>query len=151
MSTLRIGDIAKGSGLSVETIRYYERRGLISPLGRLPSGYRCYDGTILERLHFVVRCKSLGFTLDEIQELLLLDPNAESARVKHKIEQRIVQIEDKIDQLRDLQQSLHQLSDLCSGEGSIADCPILESLKHKAPSPADKARDQSMAIGACDT
>ncbi|UTW10976.1 heavy metal-responsive transcriptional regulator [Marinobacterium rhizophilum] len=130
MPQLRIGDIAKGSGLSVETIRYYERRGLISPLGRLPSGYRCYDEHTLERLHFVVRCKSLGFSLDEIQELLQLDPNAESAQVKQKVELRIAQIEEKITQLRELQLSLHQLSELCSGEGPVSDCPIIDTLRH---------------------
>ncbi|WP_027857501.1 heavy metal-responsive transcriptional regulator [Marinobacterium jannaschii] len=132
MSTFKIGEIARQSGLSVEAIRYYERRGLISPAQRLPSGYRLYNDSTLQRLHFIQRCKDLGFSLEEILELLNLqtDPDTSSALVKQKIETKIRLVEQKIEQLQSLQHSLQTLSSLCCGDGTVSDCPIIENLKH---------------------
>jgi len=137
MSSLKIGELARRSGLSVETLRYYERRGLIPPPERLPSGYRVYPPAILQRLAFIRRCKALGFTLDETQDLLQLQqhPELESAAVKQRVEQRIDEIRGKV---RDLQQILHALeglSALCDGEGSAADCPILAFLEQEGDAP----------------
>ncbi|MBY4679013.1 heavy metal-responsive transcriptional regulator [Marinobacterium arenosum] len=131
---LRIGEIANQSGLSVEAIRYYERRGLITPAGRLESGYRLYSPDTLQRLQFILRCKDLGFSLEEILELLNLqvDPNASSASVKAKVEGKIDRVEQKIDDLQRLHRSLQQLNALCQGEGSACECPILEFLRHDA-------------------
>jgi len=128
---LRIGELARQSGLSVEAIRYYERRGLISPSGRLPSGYRTYHPDSQQRLHFILRCKDLGFSLDEILELLTLQqqPEQSSAEVKKRVEEKIALVEQKIAQLQRINQSLHQLNSLCCGDGPVSDCPILEFLK----------------------
>ena len=135
MTTLKIGELARRSGLSVETLRYYERRGLIPPPDRLPSGYRLYPEHTLKRLAFIRRCKSLGFTLDETLELMQLQhhPEQESSVVKQRVDERIDEIGRKIEDLQRIQRALQGLSALCSGQGSAADCPILAFLDQEAP------------------
>lgn len=130
MAHLRIGELARQAGLSVETLRYYERRGLIPPPARLASGYRIYPAETLDRLTFIRRGKALGFSLEEIAELLQLEvnPQQSAAQVKTRVDARITAVEEKIRQLQQLKQSLQQLSSRCSGEGSTGDCPILEFL-----------------------
>eukprot|EP01155_Anaeramoeba_flamelloides_P001370 Anaeramoba_flamelloidesa1054999_32.p2 GENE.a1054999_32~~a1054999_32.p2 ORF type:complete len:147 (+),score=18.86 a1054999_32:176-616(+) len=142
MTFLKIGELARRSGLSVETLRYYERRGLIPPPDRLPSGYRVYPENTLKRLSFIKRCKSLGFTLDEALELLQLQhhPEQESAAVKQRVDERIEEIDRKISDLQQIQQALQGLSALCSGKGSTADCPILAFLEQE---PADTGTTDS--------
>jgi len=135
MIPLKIGELARRSGLSVETLRYYERRGLIPPADRLPSGYRIYPPAILERLAFINRCKQLGFTLEAILELLELQrhPEEESAAIKQRVDTRIEEIGRKIDDLQRIQQVLRGLSGLCSGTGPTADCPIIAFLEQEPP------------------
>ncbi|MBR9885349.1 MAG: heavy metal-responsive transcriptional regulator [Oceanospirillales bacterium] len=130
MKTLRIGELAKRSGLSVETLRYYERRGLIPSPERLPSGYRTYPEQTLDRLIFIRRSKELGFSLDEIVELLDLEVagDVSASDVKSRVDNKIEMVERKIADLKRLQHSLQTLSGLCCGEGSLSDCPILEYL-----------------------
>ena len=132
MKQLKIGQVAKQSDLTVETIRYYEQRGLIPKPNRLDSGYRVYPESILTRLNFINRCKDLGFSLQEISELLSIQINPEnsSALVKEQVEHKIELVKDKISELQKLQGSLEQLSGLCCGEGSVSDCPIIDYLKH---------------------
>ena len=132
MKQLKIGQVAKLTGLSVETVRYYEQRGLIPPPHRLDSGYRIYPESILQRLHFINRCKGLGFSLQEITELLSLqlNPETSSALVKQSVEDKIILVRSKINELQKLQNSLEQLSNLCCGDGPISDCPIIDFLKH---------------------
>ena len=132
MKQLKIGQVAKQSDLTVETIRYYEQRGLIPEPNRLDSGYRVYPESILTRLNFINRCKDLGFSLQEISELLSIQINPEnrSALVKEQVEHKIELVKDKISELQKLQGSLEQLSGLCCGEGSVSDCPIIDYLKH---------------------
>ena len=132
MKQLKIGQVAKQSDLTVETIRYYEQRGLIPKPNRLDSGYRVYPESILTRLNFINRCKDLGFSLQEISELLSIQINPEnsSALVKEQVEHKIELVKDKISELQKLQGSLEQLSGLCCGEGSVTDCPIIDFLKH---------------------
>jgi Cu(I)-responsive transcriptional regulator len=132
MKQLKIGQVAKQSGLTVEAIRYYEQRGLIPEPNRLDSGYRVYPESILTRLNFINRCKDLGFSLQEISELLSIQINPEnsSSLVKEQVEHKIELVKDKISELQKLQDSLEQLSGLCCGEGSVSDCPIIDFLKH---------------------
>lgn len=132
MKQLKIGQVAKQSGISVETVRYYEQRGLIPEPDRLPSGYRVYPATILQRLHFIHRCKDLGFSLQEIGELLSLqtDPTTSSALVKQQVEYKIALVKTKISELQKIEHSLEQLSDSCCGDGTVSDCPIIDFLKH---------------------
>ncbi|MFY0678743.1 MAG: heavy metal-responsive transcriptional regulator [Neptuniibacter sp.] len=132
MKQLKIGQVAKQSGLTVETVRYYEQRGLIPEPQRLDSGYRVYPESILTRLNFINRCKDLGFSLQEISELLSIqiDPDNSSALVKEQVEHKISLVKEKISELQKLQDSLEQLSGMCCGEGSVSDCPIIDFLKH---------------------
>ena len=132
MKQLKIGQVAKQSGLTVEAIRYYEQRGLIPTPQRLDSGYRVYPASILDRLHFISHCKDLGFSLQEIAELLSIqiNPDNSSALVKEQVEHKIALVKDKISELQKLQASLEQLNNLCCGEGSVSECPIIDFLKH---------------------
>ena len=131
MSTLTIGKLAKQANMTVETLRYYEHRGLITPQRRTSAGYRLYLPNALHRLRFIRRAQSLGFSLDEIADLLSLsDKPAESAGdVKRITQARISDIESR---LRDLERMKTALSDLerrCTGHRiSTADCPILAAL-----------------------
>lgn len=131
MTLLKIGQVAKQSDISVETVRYYEKRGLIPAPQRLDSGYRVYPQSILQRLHFIQRCKDLGFSLQEIGELLNLqtDPATSSALVKEQVENKIQLVKQKIGELKKIEHSLEQLSDLCCGDGPVSDCPIIDFLK----------------------
>ena len=131
MSRLTIGKLAKQAHMTVETLRYYEHRGLITPQQRTPAGYRLYQPNALHRLRFIRRAQALGFTLDEIADLLSLsDKPAESAGEVKKIAQS--KISDIESRLRDLERMKIALSDLekrCTGHSiSTAECPILAAL-----------------------
>lgn len=131
MKSLRIGDVARCGGVGVETVRYYERRGLLKEPERNQAGYRQYAEDTVARLRFILRAKELGFTLKEIGELLALrlDSSASKADVKQRAESKITVIKEKI---RDLQKTLAVLVKLtasCPGYGPLDDCPILEALE----------------------
>lgn len=129
----KIGEIAKRSGLSVDTLRYYEKRGLLTPSSRSNAGYRLYHLDSLQRIQFIQRSKALGFSLEEIMELMEVQhsPSAGSIAVKSRVEEKIAIIEQKMQHLQQLKDSLEQLNQLCSGEGSVADCPIIEYLNEQ--------------------
>ena len=124
---MRIGDLASQAGVAVDTVRYYERRGLLPEPPRRPSGYREYDEEQLRQLRFVRRCKALGFTLDEIRQLLRLnaDPGADRATVRELTQRRLAEVDVKLDELRKLRASLAGLVESCSGHGPVDGCPIL--------------------------
>jgi Hg(II)-responsive transcriptional regulator len=129
MKALMIGQVASQSGVGVETIRFYERQGLLDPPSRRASGYRQYDEEVVTRIRFIRRAKELGFSLDEIETLLKLRMDANAcAETKRLVDERIQQIDEKI---RDLQRVRNALSDMaatCGEAGSNSDCPILEAL-----------------------
>lgn len=131
MSSLKIGELARRSGLRVETLRYYERRGLIPPPDRLPSGYRIYSPDVLQRLAFIRRCKALGFTLEETRDLLQLQqhPECGSAEVKQRVERHIADIRRRVEDLQQMLATLEALSASCDGKGPATDCPILAFLE----------------------
>ena len=124
---MRIGHLAGKAGVAIDTVRYYERQGLLPQPARRPSGYRDYGDDELQQLRFVRRCKALGFTLDETRELLRLnaDPAADRAEVRALAERRLADVETKLRELQALRDSLAELSSACSGHGPIEDCPIL--------------------------
>lgn len=130
MNHLTIGQVAKRAGIGVETVRFYEREGLLEEPQRRPSGYRQFDEGIVARLRFIRRAKELGFTLKEIKELLLLKlgPQTTCADVKCRAEAKITDIEAKIDSLKRMRRSLVKLTKACSGGGETSDCPILDAL-----------------------
>ncbi|WP_321365591.1 heavy metal-responsive transcriptional regulator [uncultured Desulfuromusa sp.] len=131
MNGLTIGKVAKKAGLGIETVRFYEREGLIKPLARSASNYRLYADEGVIRLRFIKRAKTLGFTLREIKELLLLraDPGATKGDVKAQIEEKIIDIDERIKDLQHIQRTLKALDSCCDGHGSTDDCPILAALE----------------------
>lgn len=130
MKHLTIGQVAKRAGVGVETVRFYEREGLLEEPERRPSGYRQFDEGIVNRLRFIRRAKELGFTLKEIKELLSLklDPSTTCADVKDRAEGKIANIEAKIESLERMKRALVKLTKACSGRGTTSECPILDAL-----------------------
>ncbi|MCH7574416.1 MAG: MerR family transcriptional regulator [Candidatus Marinimicrobia bacterium] len=130
MTSLTTGQLAKRANVNVETIRYYERRGIIPEPPRRESGYRQYPDDAVARIQFVKRAQELGFTLKEIQELLNLrvDPETPCAVVKNRTDLKIMDIEEKLRSLKRIKKALNQLAASCSGRGPVGDCPILQAL-----------------------
>jgi len=133
MEPLTIGKVAKLAEVGVETIRYYEREGLIAAPPRLEGGYRHYPAQTVERLRFIRRAKALGFSLREVRELLALriDPGTTCDQVKDRAEVKIAEIEERILSLKRMRQALRKLAAVCGGEGSVEECPILAALENK--------------------
>lgn len=134
MSFLKIGEVARQAEVGIETIRYYERKGLLTEPQRRPSGYRQYDLTVVARLQFIRRTKQLGFTLAEVKELLGLwfDANTRCEHVRQLAERKIENIEDKIRSLHRMKRSLKQVVSQCESHESFAECPLWEGLASKA-------------------
>lgn len=133
MGSLSIGQVAREAGIGVETVRFYERRGLIEEPARRASGYRQYGTDVVERLRFIRETKSLGFTLNEIKELLSLrlDPEAPSAIVKERVDAKITDVQNKIRSLQRMERELAKLTAKCDGQGPTCECPILISIDRK--------------------
>ncbi len=131
MNKLTIGKVAKQSGLGIETVRFYERQGLIEPPPRSESGYRQYPEETISKLDFIRRAKELGFSLKEIQELLALkyDPKATKADVKRRTQHKIDAVKNKINDLTRIQKALEHLINACDGHGPVSDCPIINALE----------------------
>lgn len=126
---MRIGAAAEQAGVNVQTLRYYERRGLLPKAPRRLSGYREFPDDAVRVVRFVKRAQDLGFTLDEIEALLRLrsDKRRDRARVRAVGEQRVRQIEGKIRELQAMKRALAHLLHCCR-EGSTLECPIIEAL-----------------------
>lgn len=131
MKPLTIGRLAKQVGVNLETVRFYERRGLLPRPPRSAAGYRLFPGEAARRLSFIRRAQELGFSLTEIRELLSLrvSATANSKDVRKRAEAKIADIEAKIRSLDSMKRTLRKLTNACAGCGSIAECPILESLE----------------------
>lgn len=129
MTQLTIGEVAKLGRVNLETIRYYERLGLLPKPPRSPSGYRIFPTDAVRRVRFIKRAQELGFTLKEIKELLSLRiaPRNTCADVRERTEAKIADIESKISTLRNMKKDLVRLTAACRGRGPASDCPILES------------------------
>ena len=128
MDSMGIGALARRGGVRIDTVRYYERNGLLAPKSRLASGYRRYGAMELSRLRFIRRAQALGFTLKEIEELLKLSNRRDVARVKGAAQQKLVDVERRIADLERVRQGLATLIEVCPGHGRAADCPILKAL-----------------------
>lgn len=145
MNVLKIGEVARRAGVGVETIRYYERQGLLESPQRRASGYRQYDESVVSRLQFIRRAKTLGFTLAEIRELLGLwcNGSTQCEHVRARAEQKISDIEEKICSLQAMKRSLVQLVRRCGRRGAEADCLLWEGLEQTSrtterPAPAGR-------------
>src|SRR5262245_2271788 len=130
MKPLTIGQVARQAGVGVETVRFYEREGLLQEPSRRESGYRQYPEGIVARLRFIRRAKELGFSLKDIKELLALrvDPTTTCREVKAQAEAKITDIEGKIASLLRMKKALVRLTATCRGQGPTSECPILEAL-----------------------
>lgn len=133
-ATLTTGEVAEHAGVNLQTVRYYERRGLIPEPPRTAGGFRQYGPEAVARIRFVKRAQELGFTLDEIEGLLDLraDAGADAAEVKRLAEAKAADIADKIRDLERMKETLEALAAACSGEGTTHDCSILLALDDTA-------------------
>ncbi len=127
---LRIGAVAQGAGVNVQTLRYYERRGLLKPTERTPSGYREYPSEAVRLVRFVKRAQDLGFTLKEVGELVSLRSAAGRKRseVRALAEAKMRDIERKVAQLEAMRGALSTLVESCACRDGRPVCPILEAL-----------------------
>jgi len=128
MESIGIGALAKRAGVGIDTVRYYERAGLLTPQTRLSSGYRRYGELELARLRFIRRAQALGFTLKEVRELLSLSARRDVARVKRSAQAKLVDVERRIAELEQIRTGLSELIAACPGHGRATDCPILKAL-----------------------
>ncbi len=127
---LTIGRLAKQAGVNLETVRFYERRGLLPKSPRTASGYRLFPADAARRLRFIRRAQELGFSLTEIRELLSLrmSRRTTSADIRKRAEAKIADIEAKIRSLESMKKTMRKLTRVCDGCAPVAECPILESL-----------------------
>ncbi len=131
MDAMTIGTLAKQTTVGIETIRYYERRGLLEPVERRESGYRIYDENSAKKLLFIKNAQQLGFTLEEIGELLKLKVSNTSrcGTVKKRATRKIGEIDNKIAVLKSIKKALTKLVSHCHEELPTDDCPILASME----------------------
>lgn len=130
-NSMTIGRLAKEAGVNLETLRYYERQGLMPKPPRTASGYRSYPDEAVRRLRFIKRAQELGFSLKEVRELLSLRISriATAASIRERAEVKIADIEMKITTLESIKKSLRKLAQSCNGCAPVSECPILESLE----------------------
>ena len=127
---MKIGEVARRADVNIQTLRYYERRGLLPKAPRTESNYRLYSADSVRRVRFVKRAQELGFSLEEIKELLALRlrPSSRSSAVKQRTTAKIADIEEKIRSLQSMKRALSKLNAVCDGCGTTSECPILEAL-----------------------
>jgi MerR family transcriptional regulator, copper efflux regulator len=130
MEGLKVGEVAGRAGVNLQTVRYYERRGLLPRPPRTASNYRAYPRDAVRRVRFIKRAQELGFTLEEIKELLSLRAThrARCGDVRARAESKVKDIDGRIRTLEAMRAALNRLIEECSSEGSVTECPILEAL-----------------------
>lgn len=127
---MQIGELAERAAVNVQTVRYYERRGLLPEPDRTPGGYRRYDDHDLLRLRFILRAKELGFTLSEVEELLELrvDPRRTADDVRERALEKIAATESKIEDLTRIRRALERLVASCDAHGSPEECALMHAI-----------------------
>lgn len=128
---LKISEVAAKAGVNQQTLRYYERRGILAEPDRTPAGYRQYEPETVDRVRFIKRAQELGFTLDEIQELLELriEHGAACGAIEARARENLARVNDKVRQLIRLQEVLTDLVESCQRRQRTEECPILEALE----------------------
>ncbi|MGH2402988.1 MAG: MerR family transcriptional regulator [bacterium] len=131
MMALRIGQVASAADVNIQTLRYYERRGLFAPPRRTAAGYRQYAEDAVSRLRFIKHAQALGFSLNEIRELLGLRVRHGAAcdAVERKTRKKIVVVQQKVRDLQRMHRTLERLAAACAARRPTDDCPILEALE----------------------
>ena len=141
-----IGTLAEQAGVDVETIRYYQRIDLIEKPSKPTRGWRTYPDDALRRLRFIKRAQKLGFSLDEIRELLRLEARGDEEsvceRTERLVDEKLREVRSKIRDLEQIETTLGRLNDACPGEGGAGECPILEEFRfsNSEPMPEDENR-----------
>lgn len=127
---MRIGELAKRSDLNVDTVRFYEKRGLMPPPPRRANGYREYAAEHLERLAFIRHCRTLGMSLDDVSRLLdfVARPEADCAVVNQLIDDQLTRVQERITHLRRLERQLEVLRTQCRTHDVAGHCGILQEL-----------------------
>lgn len=145
-----IGVLARQAGVPIDTIRHYEREGLLPCPDRRASGYREYSAASVDRIRFIRRAKDLGFGLDEIRELLVLSADAERGveGIKRHASERLFELSQQIDTLVARRERLARLIDACPGSGALECCPILSSIQTGTEVPLPAAAPEPSASGA---
>lgn len=133
MNSIGIGTLAKRAGVSIDTVRYYEKSGLLAPGARLASGYRRYGEEQVARLRFIRRAQELGFSLKDIGELLGISKQRDIARLKRAAEKKLADVDARLAALTRMRDGLATLVATCPGHGRAADCPILRALGEDHP------------------
>lgn len=129
-----IGELSDKAGVSIDTVRYYERQGLMKPLRVRDSGYREFDESAVSRLHFIHRAKMLGFSLQQIKILLTLKeaPSTTCGDVRFLVKENLADIQQKIKALREMERELLELLQECTNPDARAKaCPIVETMDGK--------------------
>lgn len=128
---MKIGELAKRSRCSVQTIRYYEKEGLLSSASRSEGNFRLYNEQAEERLMFIKRCRGLDLSLAEVKQLLLLSSSEESAcdEVNQLVDRHISQVEERIEELQGLYDQLKGLRGNCTENLTVKQCGIINDLK----------------------
>lgn len=132
MHTLKIGEVAGRAGVNIDTVRYYERAGLLPEPPRRPSGYRAYDDSAIRRLRFIRRAKTLGFTLEEIGELLSISAQEDVRAAKKAARNKLIAVDARLAELQRIRDALAGLIENCPGHGRADACPILATLNDPA-------------------
>ena len=125
---MKISELARAAGVSVEAVRFYERKGLITQPSKPLQGYRDYSDKVLERIIFIKRAQELGFSLNEINELLLLGAS-QCHEAKELVTLKLTDIHHKIKHLQQMEAALTRLQACCEHNQDTATCPIIESLQ----------------------
>ncbi|MGH9076474.1 MAG: MerR family DNA-binding protein [Acidimicrobiales bacterium] len=128
---MRSAEVASEAGVNVQTLRYYERRGLLAEPERLDSGYRAYGPEAVRVVKFVKRAQGLGFTLEEIESLLVLAGGGPAScdAARGLAEEKIARLEEKIASLMTMRDSLRQLTETCTRPRSRRECPLLHAIE----------------------
>lgn len=129
--SMTIGRLARACGVGVETVRYYQLRGLL-PVPASEGTYRQYPVSLIARIRFIKRAQDLGFTLDEISDLLRLEDGSNRASIRHIASERLQQIEQKVADLKRMQKVLKHLLVQCEHTRADRPCPIIASLTQEA-------------------
>jgi DNA-binding transcriptional MerR regulator len=135
-ASYKIGELSKATSVPIDTIRYYEKIGVLKPAARRPSSYRVYTEKSVEELNFIRRAQKLGFSLQEIRDLLLLSGNSSGAcvHVRDKLRQKVADIDSKLRSMQDLRKAVQRDLDLCESKLHHAkahgaeSCPVLAEL-----------------------
>ena len=136
MDKLSIGQLATAAEVGIETIRYYEREGLITAAGRTAGNYRYFDHKEVQRLQFIRRAQQLGFKLAECRSLLDLQEGGSRAQVRQLASRHLTDIQARIADLQRMQAILGQALADCPGTGATADCPIISAIQAGGPAAA---------------